>query len=65
MGDKEDGKPVFLLQMTKQVDDLRLNGHIQRRHRLIRHQQLRLHAQGTGDVHPLPLTAGQLRRILV
>ena len=65
MGDEQDGEPVLLPQMGKQVDDLGLNGHVQRRHRLVRHQQPRLHGESAGDGHTLALAAGQLRRILV
>ena len=56
---------MLLPQVGEQVDDLGLDGHVQRRHRLVRHQQLRLHAQRPGDGHPLALSAGHLRWTLV
>ena len=51
--------------MLEQVDDLRLDGHVQRCDGLVRHQQLRLHGQRPGDGDALAHAAGQLRGILV
>ena len=65
MRDEEKRKAVLALQMAKQVDDLCLNGHIQRRDRFVRHQKLRLHAQRPCDGDALALPTGELGRVLV
>ncbi len=52
------------LQVLEQGQDLRLNGDVQGRRRLVGDQQLRLAGQRHGDHHPLPQTAGQLVRIV-
>ena len=57
MGDEEHRKPEALLQIRKQIDDLSLNRHIQRRDRLVRDQHLRIHNKSTGDADPLALPA--------
>ena len=44
----------------QQVDDLCLDGDVQRRDRLIADDELRVHSQGAGDADPLPLAAGKL-----
>ena len=45
------------LQILEQVEDLRLNRHIQRRDRLITNDQFRMAHQRPRDPNPLPLTA--------
>ena len=45
------------------VEDLRLHGHVQRRHRLVADDQPRVEREGAGDADPLPLPAGELVRI--
>ena len=52
------------LQPFDQLEDLRLDRHIQRRCRLIADQQIRVAGDGHGDHDPLPHAAGQLVRIL-
>ncbi len=51
------------LKITQQVHDLRAHAHIQRRCRLIQHQQLRAKRQRACNVDALPLPAGELVRI--
>ncbi len=63
MADKQIGQPQFVAQVHEQVENLRLNRHIQRRHRLVAHQQFRLHRQRTGNADALTLTAAELMRI--
>ena len=65
MRDEEKRKAVLALQVAKQVDDLCLNGHIQRRDRFVRHQKLRLHAQRPCNGDALALPTGELGRVLV
>src|SRR6185369_1431239 len=57
----EDIRQVELaLQVFQQVDDLRLDGYVQSRHRLVAHDQLRPKGDSTRDADALPLTAGKL-----
>ena len=56
---------MLLLQVLEEIYNLRLDGHVQGCHRLVRHQQLRLHRQRPCNRHPLPLPAGQLCRVFV
>ena len=63
VGDEQVGEPVLLLEVLEQVDDLRLDGHVQGRHRLVEHQQLGLHGQRPGDADALSLTTRQLMRV--
>ncbi len=65
VGDEQEGEAVLLLEVLEEVHDLGLDGHVQGGDGLVRHQQLRLHGQGPGDGHPLPLAAGELRRVPV
>ena len=51
--------------MAEQVHDLRLNGNVQRRDRLVCHQKLRLHAKRPRDGDSLPLAAGELGGVFV
>ena len=55
--------PSSLLQVEDQVEDLRLDRHVQRGGRLVGDQQLRLAGQRHGDHRALPHAAGQLVRI--
>jgi hypothetical protein len=51
------------LQVLQQVDDLRLDRHVERRHRLVADDQLRAPGQRPGDADALALAAGELVRI--
>ncbi len=53
----------LLLQLQQQLDDLRLDGHVQRRGRLIGNQQLWLTGNRHGDHHALAHPAGELVRV--
>ena len=46
---------------AKQLEDLRLDRHVERADRLVAHQQLRLEDHGARDGHALALAAGQCR----
>ena len=59
MGDEEKGEMLLLLQLTEEIDDLGLHGNVQGGCRFIGQDQLWLQAETAGDVHPLPLSAGQ------
>ena len=58
VGDQDDRGAVGLLQVLHDVQDLRLHGHVQRRGRLVRDQDLGIAGQGHGDHHALALAAG-------
>ena len=60
----EDVREVELrLERAEQVEDLRLNGDIQRRDRLVADDQLRIQRQSACDPDPLPLAPRELVRI--
>lgn len=59
---KRYATPSFSWQLLKHVDDLRLNGNVQRGDRLVADDELRLYRQCAGDADTLTLTAGQLMR---
>ena len=63
MGDEEDRHLLFPLQFLDQVQDLRLNGHVERRGRLVRNEQLRTARERHGDHDPLEHSARELVRI--
>ena len=48
-----------------QVEDLRLDGHVERGGRLVGDQQLGVAGEGHGDHHALAHTAGELVRVVV
>jgi len=51
------------LNFLQQVDDLSLHGHIERRHRLVAHQDFRIQCERAGDADALALTAGKFMRV--
>ena len=57
------GEPEALLQVHQQVDHLRLDRYVERRHRLVADDQPRLDGERARDADPLPLAAGELVRI--
>ena len=63
MRDQDDRRAERLLQFAHQVEDLRLDRHIERGRRLIGDQQLRVARQRHRDHHALPHAAGKLVRI--
>lgn len=63
MGDEEKSHVLLALQLRQQLQNLRLDRHVQRRRRLVRDQDIGLVRQRHGDHHPLPLAARQLVRI--
>ena len=58
------GEPMRL-QLLEHVDHLRLNGHVQRRDRLVADDELRPGGQGAGDADALALAAGELVGVAV
>ena len=57
MGDEHVGQAHLLLQVFHQVQDLCLDGHVQRRYRLVAHDELRVHRQGAGNADSLALSS--------
>jgi hypothetical protein len=60
--DKDVRELKIALQVGEQVDDLRLDRDVQRRHRLVTDKQLRMQRERPGDADALSLAAGELRR---
>ena len=65
MGDVDDRQLHLFLDVLNQFQDLGLNGHVQRRGRLVADQHVWIGRQGDGDDHALPHAAGQLMRIVL
>ena len=63
--DEQVGELEFPLQVVEQVDDLSLDRHVERGHRLVRHDHLRSGGQRPGDADTLPLATGELVRVPV
>ena len=63
VADEDVGEPEALLQRPHQVDDLRLDRDVERRHRLVGHDQLGLDRERAGDRQALALAAGEFVRI--
>ena len=51
------------LQVEQQLHHLRLNRHVERRHRLVGNHECRVERERAGDADALPLTAAELVRI--
>ena len=59
VGHDEVGEVELVLQPLEQVDDLRLDGHVECGHRLVADDQPRREGERTGDADALTLTAGE------
>ncbi|MNJ63670.1 hypothetical protein D3C77_595870 [compost metagenome] len=57
MRDKYISEAKLFLQILQQINDLRLDRHIERRDRFIRNDQLRLQGQCPGNADTLALSA--------
>ena len=57
MRDEQVAEPHLPLQIEKQVQDLALDGDIERGDRLVADDQTRLECDRPGDADPLPLAA--------
>ena len=65
VGDQHDGGVDLLLQFAHQVEDLRLDRHIERGRRLVGDQQLRVAGERHRDHDALAHAAGKLVRVLL
>ena len=63
--DEQVGQAELVLNVLEQVDDLRLHGHVEGRHRLVGDDQLGPQRKCPGDPDTLALPAGELVRIAV
>ena len=62
MSDEQIGQPHIALQILQQIDDLRLDGNIKRRDRLITHNKARAQDQRTRNADALTLAARKFMR---
>ena len=65
VGDQHHRHAEARLHVEQQVEDLRLDGDVERRGRLVGDQQLRPAGQRHGDHHALAHAAGELVRVVV
>ncbi len=65
MGDEDVGQAEVVLKLLEQVDHLRLHRHVERGHRLVTDDDLRLQRESPGDADALPLAARELVRVAV
>jgi hypothetical protein len=63
--DHHVGQAQLVLQVLEQVDDLGLDRHVERGHRLVGDDQLGPQRQRAGDPDALPLAAGEFVRVAV
>ncbi|MNZ75470.1 hypothetical protein D3C78_939480 [compost metagenome] len=65
MGDEEHRHALLLLQQLDEIEDLALNGNVERRRGLVGDQQFRPRGERHGNHHPLTHAARKLMRIFV
>ena len=63
VADEQHAHPVLLLELGEQLEDLALDGHVERGRRLVGDQQLGLAGERHRDHHALLLAARELVRI--
>jgi hypothetical protein len=60
VGDEDVGQAELALELLEQVEDLGLDGNVQRRHGLVAHDQVGFEDERASDPDPLPLAAREL-----
>ena len=65
VGNQDDGLALGALRLAHEVEDLRLDGDVERGGRLVGDQHLRVAGERHGDHHPLAHAARKLMRIFV
>jgi hypothetical protein len=65
VADEDVGQVEIPPQVQQQIQDLRLDRHVERGGRFVADHQVRLHDQCARDRHPLALSAGKLPRCAV
>ena len=63
--DEQIGDAALVLQVAQQVQHLRLHRDVERRDRLVGHDQAGIERQRPGDAEALPLAAGELERVFL
>ena len=63
VGDEDVGQPELALELLEQVQDLRLDRDVERRHRLVADDEVGLEDERAGDADALALAAGELVRV--
>ena len=63
MRNEQVGQAEIALQLSQQIDDLRADAHVERRHRLVAHQKFRPQGKSACDADPLPLSAREFMGI--
>ena len=63
--DEKERQLELLLQVLHQVDDLRLDGDVERGHRFVGHDEGGVQHQRASDADALPLSSGELVRVAV
>jgi hypothetical protein len=58
--DEQIGELELLLQLLEQIDDLRLDGDVERGDRLVRDDEVRVERERSRETDPLALAAGEL-----
>ncbi len=61
--DEEVGQPELALELLHEVDDLRLDGDVERRDRLVADEKLRVQRERSCNTDALSLAAGELMRV--
>jgi len=62
VGDEQVTEPQLLGQRRKQAEDLRLDAHVERRHRLVQNEQVGFRGKGASDGDSLGLATGEFAR---
>jgi hypothetical protein len=65
MSDEQVGQFQLTLQVHQQIQNLRLDGNVQRRHRLVSNHEHGVQHQCSSDAYPLSLTSGKLMGIAI
>ena len=65
VGDEQIGQVELFAQLFQQVDDLRLDRDVERRHRLVADDEIGIERQRPGDADALTLAAAHLVRVAV
>ena len=63
VADEQVGQPQLFLEVLHEIQNLRLHRHVQRRHRLVRYDEARVHYEGARDANALPLAATESMRV--
>jgi hypothetical protein len=63
--DEEVGEAELALQVSQQIDHLRLHRDVERRHRLVADDKARMQCQRAGNADPLALAAGKFVQVAV